>query len=77
MENANHPSHFTDIRLHILFVCGVLSVAPLVSFVVLQYWICIAQDNKTLAHLLIIHGSNSYQNILQIHCNLISRLNWS
>ena len=28
-----HPSQFTDIRLHI-FVCGVFSVAPLVSFAV-------------------------------------------
>ena len=53
-----------NIRLHI-FVCGVLSVATLLSYVVLQYWICIGQDNKTLAHLCTIHGSNSYQDMTQ------------
>ena len=66
MENANHPSHFPDIRLHI-FVCGVLLVATLLSYVVLQYWICIDQDNKTLAHLLNIHGFNSYRAKQQNH----------
>ena len=35
-ENANDPSHFPDIRLHV-FVCGVLSVATLLSYVGYAY----------------------------------------
>ena len=34
-ENANHPSHFPKIRLHI-FICSVLFVATLLSYVVLS-----------------------------------------
>ena len=33
-----------------------MSVATPLSYDVLQYWICIGQHNKTLAHLLNIHG---------------------
>ena len=42
--------------------------------VVLQYWICTDQDNKTLAHVLTIRGSNSYQDIRQNHWNLIKKV---
>ena len=73
-ENANNPSHFPDIRLQYIFVCGVLLVATLLSFVVLQYWICTGQYNTTLAHLLTIHGSNSYQDIRQNPWNLIKQV---
>ena len=58
MENSNHPSYFLDIRLH-MFVCGVLFVATLLSYNVLQNWICTGQDNKSLTHLLTIHDLNS------------------
>ena len=71
-ENANHSIHFPDVRIHICMWC--LVSATLLSYVVLQYWICTGQDNKTLnktlANLLTIHGSNSYQDIRQNHWNL-------
>ena len=54
---------FTFMIFDHIFVCGVLLSATLISFVVLQYWICTGQNNKTLANLLTIHGSNSYQDI--------------
>ena len=41
---------FTFLVFDYIFVCGVLSCATLLSYVVLQYWICIGQDNKTLTN---------------------------
>ena len=43
---------FTFLIFNYIFVCGVLSGAALLSYVVLQYWICTGQDIKTLTNLL-------------------------
>ena len=51
-ENANHRTHFPDIRLHICMWCLVEHM--------LFYNIGYAQ---TLANLLTIHGSNSEQDM--------------
>ena len=47
MYNAKCKSY--HIGLHICMWC--LVGATLLSYVVLQYWICIGQDNKTLVEL--------------------------
>ena len=67
-ENANHPIHFPGFRVHTCMWCLVQLCYH--NYVVIQYWICTGQDNKTLTNLLTIHGSNSYQYIRQNHWNL-------